>query len=217
MTETVTREIPTIENSIESTRPEDYRTVTERYYSKFYCLDEDRERRHDILVLNHSNRICLITLAPTHPVIARGLKITNINFEVNKKTDRKANKTSGKSKKGGQTLEHTSILAIIETETENFSVKVGFSWLRVIILKASLFRPLFRANSSASTRSWCLVRRSCRPTRTQRATLPLSCRLRVSTSQSRVTWLTVKSLGSFKSKDRRRKNPVENGLHRQIQ
>lgn len=123
MTETVTREIPTIEHSIESTRPEDYRTVTERYYTKFYCLDEDRERRHDLLVLNHSNRICLITLAPTHPVITRGLKITNINFEVNKKTDRKANKTSGKSKKGGQTLEHTSILAIVETETGNFPVK----------------------------------------------------------------------------------------------
>ena len=127
MTETVTRKISTIEHSIESTRPEDYRTVTERYYTKFYCLDEDRERRHDLLVLNHSNRICLITLAPTHPVITRGLKITNINFEVNKKTDRKANKTSGKSKKGGQTLEHTSILAIVETETGNFPVKVGSS------------------------------------------------------------------------------------------
>ena len=123
MTETVRREIPTIEQSIESTRPEDYRTVTERYYTKYYCLDEDRERRHDILVLNHSNRICLITLAPTHPVIARGLNITRVNFEVSKKTDRKSNKTSGKSKKGGQPLEHTSILAIVETETEQFPVK----------------------------------------------------------------------------------------------
>ena len=129
MTETVSRVIPTIEHSIESTRPEDYRTVTERYYTKYYCLDEDRERRHDILVLNHSNRICLITLAPTHPVIARGLKITKVNFEVSKKTDRKSNKTSGKSKKGGQTLEHTSILAIVETETENFPVKVSFNFL----------------------------------------------------------------------------------------
>ena len=127
MTETVSREIPTIEHSIESTRPEDYRTVTERYYTKFYCLDEDRDRKHDILVLNHSNRICLISLAPTHPVIARGLKIVRVNFEVSKKTDRKANKTSGKSKKGGQTLEHTSILAIVETETENFPVKVSFN------------------------------------------------------------------------------------------
>jgi len=123
MTELASRVIPTIEHSIESTRPEDYRTVTERYYTRFYCLDEDRERRHDILVLNHSNRICLITLAPTHPVIARSLKITKVNFEVSKKVDRKSNKTSGKSKKGGQTLEHSSILAIVETETENFPVK----------------------------------------------------------------------------------------------
>ena len=201
MTETVNRDIPTIEHSIESTRPEDYRTVTERYYTRYYCLDEDRERRHDILVLNHSNRICLITLAPTHPVIARGLKITKVNFEVSKKTDRKSNKTSGKSKKGGQTLEHTSILAIVETETENFPVKVSckLSLILVIdILKLCRFRLLCLASSSASTRSWCPVPRSCRPTLTPRGTSPLSYRQRASTSQSRVIWSTVKTLRSLK-------------------
>jgi len=121
--EPIVRNIPVIEQSIPSTDPLDYKTVTERYYSNLYQLDKDREKHHDILVLNHSNKICLITLAPTHPVLANKLVIKKVNFEVSKKVDRKSNKTSGKSKKGGQILEPTSVLAIIETETENFPVQ----------------------------------------------------------------------------------------------
>jgi len=116
------RNIPVIEHSIPSTDPLDYLTVTERYYTNFYKLDDDRERQHDILVLNHSNKICLITLAPSHPVLANKLEIKKVNFEVSKKVDRKSNKTSGKSKKGGQVLEPTSVLAIVETEAGNFPV-----------------------------------------------------------------------------------------------
>ena len=134
MTDVVARDIPAIEHSIESTDPEDYRTVTERYYTKLYCLDEDRARSQDILVLNHSNRICLITLAPSHPVIANKLHIKKVNFEVSKKVDRKSNKTSGKSKKGGQALEHNSILALVETETETFPVKVRFFHPSIIFI-----------------------------------------------------------------------------------
>ena len=120
------REIPAIENSIASIKPEDYKTVTERYYTKLYSFDEDRSKCQDILVLNHSNKICLITLAPSHPVIANKLVVKKVNFEVSKKVDRKSNKTTGKSKKGGQVLEPTSVLAIVETETESFPVKVHY-------------------------------------------------------------------------------------------
>jgi len=118
----IVRNIPAIEHSISSTDPLDYLTVTERYYTNLYRLDTDRERQHDVLVLNHSNKICLITLAPSHPVLANKLEIKKVNFEVSKKVDRKTNKTSGKSKKGGQILEPTSVLAIVETEAGNFPV-----------------------------------------------------------------------------------------------
>jgi len=121
--EPIVRNIPVIEHSISSTDPLDYLTVTERYYTNLYQLDKDRERHHDIRVLNHSNKICLITLAPSHPVLANKLVIKKVNFEVSKNVDRKSNKTSGKSKKGGQLLEPISVLAIIETETENFQVQ----------------------------------------------------------------------------------------------
>jgi len=117
------RTIPPIEKSIASTDPLDYRTVTDRYYTKLYHIDKDRERSHDILVLNHSNKICLITLAPSHPVLRKNLIIKKVNFEVSKKVDRKTNKTTGKSKKGGQVLEPISILAIVETDEEKFPVQ----------------------------------------------------------------------------------------------
>lgn len=123
MCEVALPSIPAIEDSISSTNPEDYKTVTERYYTKYYCVDQDREKHEDILVLNHSNKICLITLAPTHPVIASNLKVNKVNFEVSKKIDRKSNKTSGKSKKGGQALQDDSILVILETETKKYKVK----------------------------------------------------------------------------------------------
>ena len=155
MTDVVARDIPAIEHSIESTDPEDYRTVTERYYTKLYCLDEDRARSQDILVLNHSNRICLITLAPSHPVIANKLHIKKVNFEVSKKVDRKSNKTSGKSKKGGQALEHNSILALVETETETFPVKVRFFHPSIIILIFSR-RDNLLSSSSYIFRPWFL-------------------------------------------------------------
>ena len=139
MCEVALPSIPAIEDSISSTNPEDYKTVTERYYTKYYCVDQDREKHEDILVLNHSNKICLITLAPTHPVIASNLKVNKVNFEVSKKIDRKSNKTSGKSKKGGQALEHSSILAIIETDSGSYPVKVFSIFLRRITFSCLYF------------------------------------------------------------------------------
>ena len=140
--------IPAIEDSIGSTNPEDYKTVTERYYTKFYCVDQDRDKHQDILVLNHSNKICLITVAPTHPVIADKLRVNKVNFEVSKKIDRKSNKTSGKSKKGGQALEHSSILAIIETDSGSYPVKVScnFAHKWLISICSCVFRLSFLAN-----------------------------------------------------------------------
>ena len=153
MTETVSssnveivKSIPDIEHSIGSTEPEDYRSVTSRYYTKLYSLDQDREKAEDILVLNHSNKICLITLAPTHPVLAQNLSINKVNFEVSKKVDRKSNKTSGKSKKGGQALETTSVLAIVETNSGRFPVKVWRLQYCRSKIKFSHFRPWFPGN-----------------------------------------------------------------------
>jgi len=114
--------VPAIQYSIPSTDHADYRTVTQRYYTPLYHLDPDRARGEDLLVLCHSNKICLIALAPSHPVIRRRLAVTRVNLDVSKNIDRKSNKTSGKSKKGGQALQKDSVLAILETEGRSYKV-----------------------------------------------------------------------------------------------
>jgi len=144
------RSIPSIEDSIASTDPKDYLTVTERYYTPLYRLDTDRTRREDFLVLNHSNRICLVTLAPSHPVIANKLNIEKVNLEVSKKVDRKNNKTTGKSKKGGQALEGSSILAILETEESNYSVQAVVPGKLICINKLLAQQPNLLVNQPDS-------------------------------------------------------------------
>merc|ERR1712088_666699 len=114
---------PLIHQSIPSTDPKDYLTVTQRYYTPLYHLDPDREKREDLLILCHSNKICLVALAPSHPILKDNLVIDKVNLDVSKNIDRKSNKTSGKSKKGGQALQDDSILVILETETKKYKVK----------------------------------------------------------------------------------------------
>lgn len=110
-----------IEESIDQSEPN--LTVTERYYTPFYKLDKDRERRNDLCLLVHSNRIALVGLAPSHPLVARQLDITAINCEVSKSVDRKSNKAVGKSKKGGQHLEADSILCYLESGEAKYSIE----------------------------------------------------------------------------------------------
>lgn len=106
--------IPPIEESIDLSEP--VRSVSERYYTPFYRVDANRERRHDLCLLVHSNRIALITLAPSHPVLDQGLVVKSLDCTINKKLDRKNNKAVGKSKKGGQNLFKDSVLCHLETE-----------------------------------------------------------------------------------------------------
>lgn len=56
------------------------RPMDERYFVKRYKLDTREDRQEDICILEHSNRICVITLAHSHPVVYEGKKITKIEF-----------------------------------------------------------------------------------------------------------------------------------------
>ena len=77
-------------------------------------MDPDRQRRHDLCLLVHSNRISLITLAPSHPILERGLVVSRVDCAVSKRLDRKDNKAVGKSKKGGQNLAKDSVVCYLE-------------------------------------------------------------------------------------------------------
>ena len=56
------RIVPPIEQSIDLS--ETYKNVENRYYSKFFHQQEDSQ---DQVVLVHTNRICLVSIAPNHP------------------------------------------------------------------------------------------------------------------------------------------------------
>ena len=83
--------VPPIENSLDLSQP--YQTVEQRYYSKYYFAPSNGE---DHVVLVHTNRICLVSLAPNHPVIREKKSIKNLDFDVSKNCNRLKNFVSGK-------------------------------------------------------------------------------------------------------------------------
>lgn len=106
-------EIPPIEASIPClTKDATYPSVVQRYYTK-YLYKEDKNNLNQTILL-HSNRICLVTLHESHPVIAEKKGIQKLNFQVTNKINRLDNAVRGKGKKGGQNVDEKAILVIIE-------------------------------------------------------------------------------------------------------
>lgn len=91
---------------------EDYPSTVDRFFTRYYCVQSGKENEpHQVLF--HSNRICLIGLAPEHVAFQKGIKA--ITFEVGK-IDRSQNQVSGKKKSGGMILQMDSTLALITCE-----------------------------------------------------------------------------------------------------
>lgn len=79
-------------------------SVIDRYYTRWYRTDLKGKPCEDHCILQHSNRICVVTLAETHPVLQNGRTIKSINYQISDGCSRLKNKVSGKSKRGGQFL-----------------------------------------------------------------------------------------------------------------
>ncbi|XP_071157640.1 protein Abitram-like [Mytilus edulis] len=100
-------------------------SVVERYYKPKYILDCQANEDEDLCILTHSNRICIITLASTHPVVRDQKTIKQISFKVGG-IDRLNNKVSGKGKRGAQELNAGSpICKIACVDGEEFTVYSG--------------------------------------------------------------------------------------------
>ncbi|RWS14533.1 hypothetical protein B4U79_11685 [Dinothrombium tinctorium] len=113
----------------------EFESVTERYFEPRFRVSSIEDASKDECILFHSNRICVLTLAPSHPIVAEKKNILNIDFRVNGRkgnnTDRSRNKVSGKWKKGGQQLAENSTLCTIRCEDRT-------SYPVVACLKATL-------------------------------------------------------------------------------
>lgn len=92
--------------------PIDYKSFTDRYFTRRYIRDFNGIERNDIMILFHSNRIALLTLAPSHPFFEMTANY-KINFCVGK-VNRLSNCVSGKGKRGGQNLTLKSVVCTIE-------------------------------------------------------------------------------------------------------
>ncbi|XP_034249980.1 protein Abitram [Thrips palmi] len=93
-----------------------YPSFTDRYFQAKYLVDADTKVHEDHCVLIHSNRICVVTLAPSHPVVAFQKTISSINFQIGDKTNRLNNIVQGKRKHGAQGLKPEAILCEIQCE-----------------------------------------------------------------------------------------------------
>lgn len=95
--------------SITTYYQEEFPSVVDRYFKKFY-FKPNKSENEDHLVLFHSNRVCLIGLAKSHIAFTKG--ITNINYNIGN-CDRSQNVVKGKHKKGGMNLQQSTVLAVV--------------------------------------------------------------------------------------------------------
>lgn len=87
-------------------------TITDRYFTAYYKLNV-QSPADDICILMHSNRVCMLSLAPSHAALQSDTEIVKVDFKVSNKLDRVLNKVSGKSKHGAQPLQANSNICII--------------------------------------------------------------------------------------------------------
>ncbi|XP_041040590.1 protein Abitram [Carcharodon carcharias] len=98
-------------------------SMVDRYFSRWYKTDVKGKPCEDHCILQHSNRICVITLAESHPVLQSGKIIKNISYQISANCSRLQNKVSGKSKRGGQFLTELAPLCRIQcTDGEEYTI-----------------------------------------------------------------------------------------------
>uniref|UniRef100_UPI00398E9586 LOW QUALITY PROTEIN: protein Abitram n=1 Tax=Pristiophorus japonicus TaxID=55135 RepID=UPI00398E9586 len=98
-------------------------SMVDRYFTRWYKTDVKGKLSEDHCILQHSNRICVITLAGSHPVLQSGKKIKSISYQISANCSRLQNKVSGKSKRGGQFLtEFAPLCRIMCTDGEEYTI-----------------------------------------------------------------------------------------------
>jgi len=113
-------EVPRIEEerSAWETRP-----YLERYFTKRFMKEVDGGTYS---ILMHSNKMLVLTLAPSHPILTQNLTLSSVNYQVSDSLNRLDSKVKGKKKRGGQFLSESSIICEINCEnSQSFRVRAG--------------------------------------------------------------------------------------------
>ena len=97
-----------------------YGDFVTRYFREYFYVPEDSATNEDQYVNLHVNELCVVGLAPDHPILSENLKIKSVNF----KHDLKG--LSGKKKKKAPKLAPDSIFCTITCEDESvWHVRAG--------------------------------------------------------------------------------------------
>lgn len=108
-TETICgQSIPSICNDFVAESP----SVVDRFFTRYYYR-RPHTKDEDHLILFHTNRICLVGLAPRHVALSKGVRSINYNIG---NCDRSQNLCSGKGKRGAMNLQPHSALAVVTTD-----------------------------------------------------------------------------------------------------
>ncbi|XP_073907416.1 protein Abitram isoform X2 [Castor canadensis] len=98
-------------------------SLVDRYFTRWYKADVKGKPCEDHCILQHSNRICVITLAGSHPVLQSGKTIKSISYQISTNCSRLQNKVSGKFKRGAQFLtELAPLCKIYCSDGEEYTV-----------------------------------------------------------------------------------------------
>lgn len=98
-------------------------SVVERYFTRWYKANMKEQACEDHCIMQHSNRLCVLTLAETHPILHGGRTIKNINYQISNGCSRLDNRVAGKSKRGGQFLtEFAPVCRITCTDETEYTV-----------------------------------------------------------------------------------------------
>ncbi|NP_001004966.1 protein Abitram isoform X1 [Xenopus tropicalis] len=101
----------------------EFPSVVDRYFKRWYKSDVKGKPCEDHCILQHSNRICIITLAECHPLLQNGKTIKTISYQISANCSRLQNKVSGKSKRGRPFI-------FQQDNARPHSASITTSWLR---------------------------------------------------------------------------------------
>lgn len=126
----------------------DFPSPSERYYDIRLVSSIGRKSYFgevgDQCIMFHSNRVCILTIAPSHPVITENKAIERIEhtFEGYEKIDRLASQCQGKSKKGGQKLQKNApVCALICSDGTKYVITACLNSKLVEINQLICTRP----------------------------------------------------------------------------
>jgi len=102
---------------ISETYEKDSLAYLEQYYTKYFLIDSNENAAEDFYIYQAPNKLCVIGLAQTHPLL-RSQKVKSIKF------DEKVSQSINKKKQIPLSVK-SEICVITTEEGKNYSIKAG--------------------------------------------------------------------------------------------